>query len=280
MTASASFDAISLSQIRLSEVGPTVSLTLGRGQRLAVVGPGASGKSRLLRAIGNQDRIAEGNIQTSGRVFWLEPGSLPPRQRLSNLLKRSGPDNSQQATDLLVATRLWDFRNEPVSNLSPSQEAAAEVLMLLNSDADVTLWDGQLDDLDPWTLETVWQQIQIRNSAGKTDVFATHRPEIVEMCDAVLVLLKNEFKFAGAVADLRKSAGDTELRVITEHQAAVRAILAPFQVSIQAQSDGLLIRAKEGQAIAAKLLSQGYGDVECVFLRAGTVQSALRKLFV
>ncbi len=271
-------DRVALNQVRLCGRGLAMTLSLAAGQRLAVVGPGASGKSRLLRAIAGQDRLGEGTVQAEGEVFFLEPGTLAPRSKPQAIAKRPQDNSASLSTELLVATRLWDVRTHSISDLSPSQEAAAETLALLSSSADVRLWDGQLDDLDPWTFDSVWGHLEKGSSAGVCDVIATHRPEIVELCDAVIVLSALEVRFAGRVEELLTRVSETEMIVRTEHQGAVRALVSPFQVSVRQHPEGLLIRAAEGQALAARLLAEGYGDVECIVMKPASVGAALRTL--
>jgi hypothetical protein len=59
----------------------------------------------------------------------------------------------------------------------------------------------------------------------------------------------------------------------------VRALVAPFEVSVRDTDDGVVMQASEGQQLAAKLLLEGYGDVKLVVLRSPTLEEALLSLF-
>ena len=60
-----------------------------------------------------------------------------------------------RVNDLLYTMRLGEVRTRPISELSPGQYAACELLGPLTSDASLLIIDGQLDMLDPWTLHSV-----------------------------------------------------------------------------------------------------------------------------
>ena len=57
-----------------------VSMTINKGEVVAIIGKNGSGKTTLLSAIGGNLRPASGTIETNGRVFTLKgsnPGLIP-----------------------------------------------------------------------------------------------------------------------------------------------------------------------------------------------------------
>ncbi|MEQ1934632.1 MAG: hypothetical protein ABL962_12280, partial [Fimbriimonadaceae bacterium] len=66
--------------------------------------------------------------------------------------------------------------------------------------------------------------------------------------------------------------------VETQNQSGVRALIAPFEISISETENGVILKAAEGQQLAARLLSEGYGDIKMVILKEPTVESALDEL--
>jgi ABC-type lipoprotein export system ATPase subunit len=272
-------ERLGLEHVSLVPSGPTLSLSMAAGQCLAVAGPGGSGKSRLLRALAGLERPAQGTVRTQGRAAYAAPGGLSRRIRPQNLARKGGEaGNAAQATELLLATRLWEVRQETVGELTPSQVAACELIEPLISGAELILIDGQLDALDPWTLATVNQKMRDLSGKGVTFVFATNRPELVRTADAVVVLKEQQVRFAGGIPDLLRVGPRHALHVATKDQAGVRGLVAPFEVSIEETPDGLVMRAREGQELAARLLLEGYGDVRFVVVQPPTVEEALLSL--
>lgn len=259
--------------------GPTLSMSLGPGQSLCVVGPGGAGKSRFLRTVADEERPAQGTAIVLGDIAVASSDDFTRRTTPQALArKHSGSRKAGGATDALVAAKLWDVRQQPLTTLSPSQRAACELLPCLASDAGLLLIDGQLDRIDPWALSGVMEHLRSRAASGSAIIAVTNRPDLVSLCDLVLVLQNSQARFAGRVQDLLISGPDSEIEVVTDSQPGVRALVEPFKISVRKTDSGLVLRATEGQQIAARLLVEGYGDVKFVVLKQPTVEESLIKL--
>jgi ABC-type lipoprotein export system ATPase subunit len=267
--------ALLLEGLSLQDQGPALTLCVEPGQSLAVVGPAASGKSRLLRIVAGLERAPEGSVCVQGKVAYAEPFSLPRRTKPKNLV----PTRAQaRGTDLLLALGLWDHRSKSASELTPAQVAAAELLTPLLKPSGVLVLDGQLDRLDPWTLAGVRKQLEERRRKGTVVVAATNRPELAAEFDAVVALRDGQVRFAGTLPDLLRNGPPHVVTVTTDDPGAVRELVQPFSVRIETTPEGLRMEAEEGQAMAAKLLLEGYGVVELVLVRPPTVEEALLAL--
>jgi ABC-type multidrug transport system ATPase subunit len=264
-------EVLSLEHFSLSPTGPTLTMSVGSGQWLGIVGPGASGKTNMLRVLAGQERVAQGSFRARGSVALAVPGSLSRRAKVQSIAKAEA--SSERASEALTATRLWDQRHLAVSELSPSQLAAAELLGVLASSAELLLVDGQLDQLDPWTLTSVLELLRARSEIALAA--STHRPDIFSKVDALVVLRDRQVRFAGSPADLLRHGRKHELTLTTENQTGVRALVAPFEVSIRSEGDEVKLTATEGQELAARLLLEGYGDVQLVVSRPPTIEEAL-----
>ncbi|MEZ0326443.1 MAG: ATP-binding cassette domain-containing protein [Fimbriimonas sp.] len=264
-------EVLSLEHFSISTTGPTLTMSVGSGQSLAVVGPAASGKSTMLRVLAGQERVAQGSFKIRGAVAIATPGALSRRSKVQSIAKNDA--SSDRASEALTITRLWDQRHAAVSELSTSQLAAAELLELLAGDADLALIDGQLDLLDPWTLSSVLDSLKARKSM--TFVVATHRPELLARVDALVVLKDQQVRFAGSPSDLLRHKNRHELTLTTENQPGVRAIASPFEVSIKSDGNEMKLSTAEGQELAARLLLEGYGDINLVASRPPTIEEAL-----
>lgn len=270
-------EILGLEHLGLRHGGSTLTLSVPLGQSLAIVGPAGSGKSYLLRTLAGLEIPVQGSVHIRGRVSFA--GSGPPGRRTKvQSLARRATASLQRAADALSATRLWEFRNAFVADLTPSQVEASELLECFSAESELVFIDGQLDSLDPWTLESVMGFVRSQMGRGRTFVIATNRTELISEFGSLVVMKDLSVRFAGSVEDLLRADPPHTLDVHTDNDRGVRALVAPFQVKITPFQGGLRMEASQGQELAAKLLAEGYGDVRYVIVRPPTIQEALQTL--
>src|SRR5258706_1734288 len=102
--------ALSLSDVALLHHGPTMSLTLEQGQILCVVGPAASGKSKLLRILSGQDAPDRGKVKTAPKVAI--PDLCNRKLRPQDLSHNRWANNAVHATEVLSRLGLWSVRQK------------------------------------------------------------------------------------------------------------------------------------------------------------------------
>jgi len=265
---------LQIQRLALSDGGATVSITLKAGECLGIVGPAASGKSLLLSCLLGDAKPKRGSAKLESDSIAAGPIE---KKRITPALLAKGELGSSAAAEALSACHLWDARSKPCASLTPSQMAATELLPLLVSKSRVLAIDGQLERLDPWTLEAVWSLLESRMSCGDVVLVATNRLELVEKFGYVVALNGGQVRYAGPVRDLPGSESET-LVVETESQLAVRAIAGPFEVAVAENADGLRMQPGKGQEAAARLLAEGYGDVRAVVTRRVGEAERVRRL--
>lgn len=206
--------------------------------------------------------------------------ALPPgrRQKPQSIAQKDkGAAKAAHASEALSATRLWEFRQTSLSDLSPSQLAACELLAPLASMANLLIIDGQLDVLDPWVLGDVLGLLRRRMDDGASIIVATNRLEILAEFDWVVLLKSQQIRFAGRLSELDRGVKES-IVIETSNQAAAKALGAPFEVSAEEAADGLILTAPSGQELAAKLLVEGYGDVKTVYVKRPKLSDILIQL--
>src|ERR1700722_20393935 len=111
-------EVLGLEHLGLVEDGPTLTLSVGKGQTVSVAGPAAAGKTRLLGVLSGSERPAHGTVRRYGTVASTLEVSLSRRQRVQSLARKAGPygGTASRAADLLVATQLLDARHSLVSD--------------------------------------------------------------------------------------------------------------------------------------------------------------------
>ncbi len=240
------------------------------------MGPAGAGKTRLLNTLSGRQRSATGVVTAPDGTRFVPPGSLSGRQKV---VSAKGNLSTPQ-THLLTILGLWEQRHRTIAELSPGQIAAAEIFATFATTDSISLvlLDGQLDALDVPTRRRVELFLSDQRAEGLIVVTATHDLGMAERSDVIAVVDDCRIKFVGSPADLIRRAGPVEITVETQEQLAVRALVEPFSIFAERLETGWKLRAEEGQAVAAKLLTEGYGDVKWITLQSPTLADALEKL--
>jgi NitT/TauT family transport system ATP-binding protein len=197
-----------------AESGPVealrdISLSVGRGELVALVGPSGCGKSTLLRivaglrppttgAVAVDGRAVRGPIAAVGMVFQA-PVLLKWRTVRDNVLlpaQLSGLDVGRfraRADTLLALVGLEDFGDKYPRELSGGMQQRASLCRALLLDPPLLLMDEPFGALDAMTrddmnveLLRVWGETLAER---KTILFVTHSiPEAVFLADRVVVM--------------------------------------------------------------------------------------------
>ena len=267
---------LTLDHVALTKRGPTLAMEVPEGSSLAIMGVAASGKSRMLATVcgslepvrGSVSRVDDAFI--AGDLEWSRRDT--PISLAREIVGRSG---AQRVTDALTTLNLWEVRQKTCNSLSVSQQRALAFLPVLLKSPPLIATDGGLDALDLLTLDSLWGALSLLRRQGSILAYTTQRPDLGERADFVLVVKEEQVVFSGTPEALKRTVATTEIEVFTDDKPGVRAVSDPFEVEIQEFELGLKMRAREGQALAAKLLLEGYGDVKYLIQRPPSFAEAL-----
>ncbi len=182
-----------------------VSMTIERGELVAIVGESGSGKSTLMNIIGLLDRPSTGrytldgqNVETFGvddqarlrnrRIgFVFQAFHLLPRtSALENvelpLLYSDRTDIRGLGRAALEAVGLADRLRHTAAELSGGQQQRVAIARALVNDPDVILADEPTGNLDARAAAEVLAILQKLNEAGRTIVLVTHDPVVAGHC--------------------------------------------------------------------------------------------------
>ena len=243
------------------------------------MGQAGSGKSHLLEVIAGETKPHSGKIDCQVDQHFCGDPVFPRRATPLSLAKSAlDTENTQRIVIVLNALGLTDLRDTPVTKLTQSQMIACALIDGLMPEQGLTVIDGLLDLLDLWTLEAVFQVIQGDLELGKSYVFATHQPALAERCDQLIVIKDQSMIFAGSIPQLIAETAPAQFTVDCEDQSTVAAMVEPFALNIKKSPGKIIFTTHRNQALAAKLLTHGYGNISAISVSEPTLREAIRNL--
>jgi len=208
-----------------------VSLTVGRGEFVCLIGASGCGKSTLLSLVAGLDWATAGDVTVGGRVAMMfqEPGLLPWLTAAGNvelaLRARKVPreDRRRRTDELLKIVRLDGFGAKRPHELSGGMRQRVALARALAQDADVLLMDEPFGALDAMTRDLLHDELdRICTAQTLTVLFVTHNVrEAVRLGDRVIVLSSRP----GQVIDEYLVPDDGPRGINTPENAALAAAI-------------------------------------------------------
>ena len=175
-----------------------VSLTVGQGEFVCLIGASGCGKSTLLSLVAGLDSATTGQVAVGGRaaMMFQEPGLLPWLTAAANvelaLRARKVPkaDRRRRTEELLKMVRLTGFGGKRPHELSGGMRQRVALARALAQDADVLLMDEPFGALDAMTRDLLHDELdRICAEQTLTVLFVTHNVrEAVRLGNRVIVL--------------------------------------------------------------------------------------------
>jgi ABC-type lipoprotein export system ATPase subunit len=191
-----------------------VTLTIGKGELVALMGASGSGKSTLMNILGCLDHPTSGEYWLDGQE--ISGASANERARLRNrligfvfqsfnlLTRTSALDNvcmpltygseyieehemKERATELLRKVGLADRMDHQPSQLSGGQQQRVAIARSLINRPRLLLADEPTGNLDSRTSEEILQMFRSLNQTeGLTIILVTHDPEVANHAKRVI----------------------------------------------------------------------------------------------
>ncbi len=183
-----------------------VSLTINRGEYVAIMGPSGSGKSTLMNLIGALDVPTRGDLLINGLNLSLQSADtladfrnhtigfvfqqfnlLPKTSALENVKlplfyarNRQTADANQQARACLERVGLADRMGHETTQLSGGQQQRVAIARALANRPSVILADEPTGALDTRTSMEILDLFRELNESGITIIVVTHDREVAD----------------------------------------------------------------------------------------------------
>lgn len=185
-----------------------VSVTVGVGEVVAIVGPSGSGKSTLLACLSGLDEPSGGTVWVDGERMSHQPEAVRAtlRARTIGIMLQSDSlfDHLTVAQNVRLSQSLVDSSTAPAvdelldslgiggrsgaypSQLSGGEAARAGLAVALANDPAVILADEPTGELDGETERRLLALLTTRARQGRAVVVASHSPAVREAADRVI----------------------------------------------------------------------------------------------
>ncbi len=195
------------------EVLHGITLTIDRGEFVALIGPSGSGKSTLLHIIGLLDHPTSGTLRVAGEdvahmtdaeltelrserlgfVFQqsllLSAFSAVENVMLPLLLHQHYPNAAMRARarELLTSVALDRWADFPARNLSGGQQQRVAIARAMAMSPALILADEPTGNLDTVAADGVFQLMRTMNTEhGTSFLIVTHNEALAQRCDRIL----------------------------------------------------------------------------------------------
>jgi putative ABC transport system ATP-binding protein len=195
------------------------SITVRKGELLAIMGPSGSGKSTLLALIGTLEKATDGKILLDGIDLTSVPEKLLPSvrrekigfifqhynliptlsafenvelsMRFSRIPKK---EREERARNLLEDLGLGDRLNHKPSELSGGEQQRVSIARALANKPAVILADEPTGEVDSNTRDSIVRIFKELSEEGQTILVVTHDPEVAKECSRVLKITDGTIK--------------------------------------------------------------------------------------
>jgi ABC-2 type transport system ATP-binding protein len=205
-----------------------VSLTIGRGEFFAMLGPNAAGKTTTIKLIAGLMKPSAGTASICG--FDVQSQPLEARRRLAyvpdfpflydkltaweffrftgQMFQLDAARIEKNAQELVARFHLAEFADRALEGLSHGTRQRVAIVSALLHDPEVFVIDEPMVGLDPQHARVVKDVLKERSLAGMTVLVSTHQLSIAEeMADRIGIIHGGKLVAVGTRDELRQQSG-------------------------------------------------------------------------
>jgi len=203
-----------------------ISLAIGPGCFVAVIGPSGSGKSTLLSVLSGIRATTEGDVLLNGgdlhrafealksRLGYVPQDDIVHREltaeeslgytaRLRLPPDTSAAERDKRVADVLATLELTERRDIPIHRLSGGQRKRVSIATELLTEPSLIFLDEPTSGLDPGLEEALMLLLRELSYKGKTIVLVTHTLDHIDLCDSVALVMDGRLAFFGPAAEAK-----------------------------------------------------------------------------
>ena len=207
-----------------------LTLTVGKGEFFAVLGPNAAGKTTTIKILAGLMRPTSGSARVCGFDVFEQP--LEARRRMAyvpdfpflyekltpweffrftgQLFQMDSDSIERRGQELVERFHLGDFADKTIEGLSHGTRQRTAIVSALLHEPQVLVIDEPMVGLDPQHARVVKDVFQERARAGMTVFLSTHQLSVAEeIADRIGIIHAGQLVAAGTKEELRRHSGTT-----------------------------------------------------------------------
>jgi ABC-type multidrug transport system ATPase subunit/pSer/pThr/pTyr-binding forkhead associated (FHA) protein len=213
-----------------SEILHDVSLTIGPGCFVGVIGPSGSGKSTLLAVLSGIRAASKGEVTLNGgdlhrafdslktRLGFVPQDDIVHREltveeslrytaRLRLPTDTTAAEREKRVTSVLSTLELTERKDVLIGRLSGGQRKRVSIATELLTEPNLIFLDEPTSGLDPGLEEALMLLMRELSYKGKTVVLVTHVLDHIDLCDSVALVMDGRLAFFGSAAEAKAHFG-------------------------------------------------------------------------
>jgi ABC-2 type transport system ATP-binding protein len=225
-----------------------VSLTVGQGQRVALLGRNGAGKTTFLKIASTLLAPSGGTVSVFGHEVQAEPDvvrsniavvpqegkpffHLTPREQVYTYLRARGFDRrtaKSRTEEALGQMELGEVADRLNITLSGGQRQRTMVATVIATEAPLLFLDEPTIGMDPFARRGVWESMRGLSRRGSTILLTTHYLDEAEaLSEHLYIIERGRVLVDGTAAGLKEEVGGT-LRVSLRGGQSLSETFASF----------------------------------------------------
>lgn len=224
-----------------------VSIKIGQGEFVAVMGPSGSGKSTLMYALSGMDKPNSGIVYFSGKnlsqlkdneladirrtkmgFVFQQPTMLRNLNVLDNIILPSLRENRKNKTviikkaqDLMKKTGITGLEKRDITQVSGGQLQRAGICRALMNNPDIIFGDEPTGALNSKAADDIMELMADINADGTVIMLVTHDTRVAARAERILFMQDGEILNELRLAKYKGRGMENRLRSITERMGEI-----------------------------------------------------------